>query len=127
VGLHNEVDTRTQACYNLTKAFADKIRSLDPSRPLTYASFHPFDDICFELVDIISINKYFGWYEDETADWAKFLTDFKAKLAAAGLGDKPLSSVSLAPEPFMEKTPLRGRNGLRTSRLIIWNTPLTYS
>lgn len=89
-GLHNEVDTRTQACYNLTKAFADKIRSLDPSRPLTYASFHPFDDICFELVDIISINKYFGWYEDETADWAKFLTDFKAKLAAAGLGDKPL-------------------------------------
>lgn len=66
--LHNEIDTRTKAALDLSKAFIEKIKSIDTSRLISYASFHPFEDICFPLVDIISINNYYGWYEGEIKD-----------------------------------------------------------
>ncbi|MFP4444400.1 MAG: glycoside hydrolase family 2 protein, partial [Spirochaetia bacterium] len=34
-GMHNEVDTRTRAGFDLTKKFTEKVRDLDSSRPLT--------------------------------------------------------------------------------------------
>lgn len=79
-GMHNEIDTRTDAAYAITKAFSEKVRSLDTSRPLTFATMFPLEDICLPLVDIISINKYFGWYHDNLEGWATFLSDFKVKL-----------------------------------------------
>ncbi len=89
-GLHNEVDTRTQTAFDLTQAFAERIKSLDTSRPLTYATNRPLDDICLSLVDIISVNKYFGWYEGSKEDWAEFLTDLKEKLRQDGLTGMPI-------------------------------------
>ena len=89
-GLHNEVDTRTQAAYKVTKAFAEKIRSLDTTRPITYATMHPLEDICLSLVDLISINKYFGWYHDRIEQWQNFLHQFKVKMKTEGLTGKPI-------------------------------------
>jgi beta-glucuronidase len=89
-GLHNEIATHTEAGYNITKAFAEKVRSMDNSRLITYASYHPMDDVCFTLVDIISINQYFGWYYGEIETWAGFLEDFKSRLKGQGLEDKPI-------------------------------------
>ncbi|MBD2871072.1 glycoside hydrolase family 2 protein [Paenibacillus arenilitoris] len=43
----------------------DQIRSMDPSRPLTFASHHRDREMCFDLVDIVSFNLYPGWYGDE--------------------------------------------------------------
>ena len=43
------------------------INKLDPTRPVTYASNHPFDDLCLDLVDVIAINCYPGWYRGEIA------------------------------------------------------------
>lgn len=40
----------------------NQIRSLDQTRPLTFASHQHFKDICFDLVDIVSVNLYHGWY-----------------------------------------------------------------
>jgi beta-glucuronidase len=89
-GLHNEIDTRKDAALKLTKKFAACIRSLDTSRPLTYATMYPMDDICLPEADVISVNKYFGWYGEDKREWEKFLDDFTAKLEKEGHGAKPL-------------------------------------
>ncbi len=89
-GMHNEVDTRTQAGYDLTKKFTEKVRGLDSSRPLTFATMHPLDDICLPLVDIASVNSYHGWYHSTLEHWSGFLGKFKEKLAADGLEKMPI-------------------------------------
>jgi beta-glucuronidase len=47
-------------------------RELDPSRPVTFVNLGmatPETDRVADLVDVICLNRYFGWYED-TADLA---------------------------------------------------------
>lgn len=89
-GVHNEVETSCQAGFYATKLFTDKVRSLDSTRLVTYASFSPFNDLCFGLVDVISINKYYGWYEGNLESWEEFLRTFKIKMEEDGYGDKPI-------------------------------------
>ncbi|MFW5980662.1 MAG: glycoside hydrolase family 2 TIM barrel-domain containing protein [Halanaerobiaceae bacterium] len=89
-GLHNEIDTTCDAAYDISKAFSEKIKEYDQTRPLTFASFHPLEDVCFPFVDIVSVNKYFGWYYGETEDWSDFLDKLKDKLEEDGLADMPI-------------------------------------
>lgn len=89
-GLHNEIDTSTQAAYDLTEAFAAKVKSLDNSRLLAYASNHGLNDVCFSLVDVICINQYNGWYEGGLETWPAFLKELKEKLRKDGQDQKPL-------------------------------------
>lgn len=89
-GLHNEIDTRIQEAFTLTQAFAEKIKSLDNTRLLTYATMYPMEDIALSLVDIISVNKYLGWYEGDLDKWNQFLPEFKDRLAALQLSEKPI-------------------------------------
>jgi beta-glucuronidase len=90
-GLHNEIDTRTKAALNISQKFAERIRSLDKSRPLTFATMHPLEDICLSVADVISVNKYFGWYQGGIKGWETFLKDFYQKLDKEGLGNKPVT------------------------------------
>jgi beta-glucuronidase len=66
----------------------EQIRSMDQSRPLTFASHHRERELCFDLADIVSLNLYPLWYgnEDpgELCDAARGWAD-----AAGGLG-KPM-------------------------------------
>ena len=89
-GMHNEIDTRTQAAYDLSIEFVDHVRSLDQPRPLTYATMYPIEDICLSLVDIISVNKYFGWYVGSIKQWEDFLQELKAKMKNEGLVGMPI-------------------------------------
>ena len=89
-GLHNEIDTRVEDARILTKEFADTIRSYDTSRPLTYATDKIQDDLCLDLVDIISINKYIGWYGFKLDAWYEFMQTVEEKLKADGVSDKPV-------------------------------------
>ena len=43
----------------------EQIRRMDGSRPVTYATCHHFSDICLDLADIISVNIYTGWYDND--------------------------------------------------------------
>jgi beta-glucuronidase len=63
---------------------------LDSSRPVTYATCHPYEDLNFDLVDIISINRYPGWYEGELAEIPASLDRLTTHLDENGWGDKPL-------------------------------------
>ncbi|MCL6459304.1 MAG: beta-glucuronidase [Gorillibacterium sp.] len=66
----------------------EQIRTMDSSRPLTFASHHREKEICFDLADIVSFNLYPGWYgpEDpgELCDQARAWAD-----SSGGLG-KPM-------------------------------------
>ena len=89
-GLHNEIDTRCEDARILTKKFADTIRAYDKSRPLTYATDRVLTDICLDLADVISINKYIGWYGMDPNEWYGFMGDVEKKLKSAGVSDKPV-------------------------------------
>ena len=89
-GLHNEIDTTCEAGYRVTEAFAEAVRALDGSRLITYASDHDLDDRCFALADVVSINRYFGWYQDSYQHWPVHLAELKEKLRREGLADRPL-------------------------------------
>lgn len=89
-GLHNEVDTETQAAYEATKLFRETIEAHDRSRLITYASKFPLTDICYEFADFIAINYYIGWYKGPLTDWPAFIDQLAAYLEQTGNGHKPL-------------------------------------
>ncbi len=46
------------------EALCEQARQLDPTRPLTFASFVGDGDPAFEHCDVVSINRYNGWYTE---------------------------------------------------------------
>ena len=63
-GLLNECASDTgygRGCY---ERLIGLIRSLDDSRPVSFASCQFLKDICLDLVDVVSFNIYLGWYHD---------------------------------------------------------------
>ncbi len=67
-GILNECASHTEygrECYQKQLAL---IRSLDRSRPRSFASCQFKTDICFDLVDVVSYNIYPLWYHDTPAD-----------------------------------------------------------
>lgn len=89
-GMHNEVDTHTDAAINITRAFSEKVRSLDSSRLLTYATHEPFEDLCYKFGDLACINQYIGWYSSDLSQWPQFLAKLKERLENEGLQDMPI-------------------------------------
>ncbi|GLX70535.1 glycoside hydrolase family 2 protein [Paenibacillus glycanilyticus] len=88
--VHNEIDSRTQDAYELTKRMVELVRQLDSSRLVTYATMHPLEDVLLPLVDVIGINKYYGWYEGQVEGFKGMLEKFHERTEALGAGDKPV-------------------------------------
>ncbi|MEA1996322.1 MAG: glycoside hydrolase family 2 TIM barrel-domain containing protein [Gemmatimonadota bacterium] len=61
-GCLNECASETPEGKEVYKHVIGLIRSLDSSRPVTFASNRLKRDICLDLVDIVSWNIYTGWY-----------------------------------------------------------------
>lgn len=91
-GLHNEIFTDIDAGYQVTKKFCEKVKSLDTSRLVTYASFKPEDDISLEFADVISMNVYPGWYggHDIEKEGGEIITKIMKHLRETGNDNKPL-------------------------------------
>ena len=74
---------------------ASLLRTLDPSRLVTFASNRPMNNPQFDLADVISINVYPGWYEcddvEEPLDLIRpYLRECFAAIDASGFADKPV-------------------------------------
>tara|TARA_R100000027_G_scaffold369_1_gene440 strand:+ start:17459 stop:19147 length:1689 start_codon:yes stop_codon:yes gene_type:complete len=41
---------------------------LDPSRPVTFATMFPLDDLCLDFCDIVSVNTYPAWYAEDVEE-----------------------------------------------------------
>ncbi|GAA1681425.1 glycoside hydrolase family 2 protein [Glycomyces endophyticus] len=89
-GVLNECPSWSEAGYPVYEALLGRLRELDPTRPVTYASLNAFDDKCFDLVDVVSANTYPGWYFGDVAGIPAELDRIAAHVDALGHGDKPL-------------------------------------
>jgi beta-glucuronidase len=61
------------------KEAADFVRQLDPTRLVTFASDRRDRDICFDFVDLIAINEYYGWYYGSIEDFGPNLDKIHQK------------------------------------------------
>ncbi len=90
-GLLNEADFHVPEVRPGVARLIARIRELDATRPVTYASNHPFDDTCFDLADVISINCYPGWYGGGIDTIAGWIDKIIAQIdGPAGQGGKPM-------------------------------------
>jgi beta-glucuronidase len=61
-GSLNECESESEDGYKVHAEVLGLLRSLDSSRPITYASHLQKRDICHGLADVVSWNHYTGWY-----------------------------------------------------------------
>ncbi len=64
-GILNECASHTPEGSRMYKEQFEQIRSMDQSRPLTFACNHPYVDLSLAFVDIVSFNLYPRWYSNE--------------------------------------------------------------
>ncbi len=84
-GLLNECESETEFGRGVYATQIAQLRSLDPTRPISFASCRFFKDICLDLVDIASFNIYPGWYTTEkTAEYAEKLFQWMDENGASG-------------------------------------------
>lgn len=88
-GMHNEIDSRSQAGYDMTEKYYAFLKQNGGNRLVSFASRFPLDDICFGLCDIVSINYYIGWYQEHMS-WKELLIALDERLAKLDLSQKPI-------------------------------------
>ena len=89
-GLFNEVSSECSAALEAARRFRSAIESQDTTRLITYASHRPFNDVCFDVADFISINYYAGWYYGPLDRWPQVLQDLTDYMDSTGNGHKPI-------------------------------------
>ncbi len=89
-GLLNESHSHDERNRPAYRDLIEHIREADPTRPVTYASNHPYDDLCFDLIDIISINTYPGWYIGGLSDIPDTIDGILTHLENNAIADKPV-------------------------------------
>lgn len=58
----NEFSSDKAGTAKYVKRACNYVRTLDSTRLVTFASDKRERDICFDFVDVIAVNEYFGWY-----------------------------------------------------------------
>ena len=98
-GILNEGGSHLDETRPVYEGLAKAIRGEDASRPFTYATNRLFEgagDKHLDLVDIVAVNTYPGWYERggkstrPLGEILPFLREHVADLEKLGAGDKPL-------------------------------------
>eukprot|EP00747_Dinoflagellata_sp_TGD_P140338 gnl/TRDRNA2_/TRDRNA2_175992_c0_seq5.p1 gnl/TRDRNA2_/TRDRNA2_175992_c0~~gnl/TRDRNA2_/TRDRNA2_175992_c0_seq5.p1 ORF type:complete len:656 (+),score=108.78 gnl/TRDRNA2_/TRDRNA2_175992_c0_seq5:87-2054(+) len=108
-GDKDPTEEEKQACLNFYEVLTRKARSLDSTRPLTYAMhMDPESNPMANLFDVLCVNKYFGWYEwtgmiDESLDdmvdhLQKFYDTFRKPIIFAEFGADAVAGVHHLPE-----------------------------
>ncbi len=91
-GCLNECESETKAGRRVYRRVLKMLRDGDGSRPITFASNRGKNDICLDLVDIVSINRYDAWYGPGLDAIASGLEDMLKWLntPASGAKGKPV-------------------------------------
>ncbi len=87
-GILNECASEIPEARGMYERQFKQLRTLDKSRPLTFASCKYFDDLCLDLPDVVSYNLYYGWYYDD--DVEERLEKHLEFISTHGGNDKPL-------------------------------------
>lgn len=84
-GLLNECTSETEYGRECYSELISLIRSLDSSRPVTFATCRWFKDICLDLADIVSYNIYPKWYvKKPCAEYMQECFDYICNHGGAG-------------------------------------------
>ncbi|HVU25691.1 MAG TPA: glycoside hydrolase family 2 TIM barrel-domain containing protein [Opitutus sp.] len=94
-GFLNEAGTDAGYVRPVIEETVATLRALDPTRLVSYASMFALTDRHFDLVDLIALNLYPGWYGCEGVGApleliAPAIRETLARIDAAGFGDKPV-------------------------------------
>ncbi len=81
-GFLNECVSDTQEAYNVIKRYMAVCHEEDATRPASFATNRPARDICHELVDVVSMNVYPGWYGTEKLEEIPEKLDNFAKIVS---------------------------------------------
>ena len=87
-GCLNECDSKTRGGRKHYARVLKLMKKLDPSRPVTFASNKRYEDICLDLVDIVSWNRYDAWYGGECEDIEPNLRKILRWLRSGGSGGR---------------------------------------
>lgn len=87
-GILNECESETPFGRGVYAQQFARLRSLDVSRPVTFASCRHFTDISLDLPDVVSFNIYPRWYVDEPVD--SYAGRLLAWMDENGAGGKPV-------------------------------------
>ena len=60
--LFNEPDSEQEDFRTLLQEAKNEANKTDPTRPVTFVSDRPLNDLCLDIVDVLCHNFYFGWY-----------------------------------------------------------------
>jgi beta-glucuronidase len=95
-GFQNELHSEVPEAREVISRLAHVTRLADPTRPVTFASCRFPEDRCLDLVDIVSLNIYPGWYAEDKERYRPLqeigerLDRIRAALGEQGLDNKPL-------------------------------------
>ena len=89
-GILNESRSDDSECRAGYATLLGRLRELDPTRALSYTSTRPAKDLCFDLVDIVAVDVYPGWYHDRPQDIPEVLDEVAETVDSRGFADKPL-------------------------------------
>ncbi|MBQ8357910.1 MAG: beta-glucuronidase [Clostridia bacterium] len=95
-GMHNEIRADLPESVEMSRQYYHYLKENGGNRIVTYAANHPMEDICLAYCDMISINKYLGWYPQKgvsthyTETWRDFLDQFRKRRAELGMEQKPV-------------------------------------
>jgi beta-glucuronidase len=88
-GVLNEGPSSDELVVDEYRQLLSRLKQLDPTRPVTYASNRWQADLCFDMADIISINTYPGWYSGDIPAVTERIGQMIAKLRELGQDNKP--------------------------------------
>ena len=86
-GILNECASDTPEGREMYKKQYEQIKSLDVSRLHTSATCHTYKDISLDLPDVVSLNLYSGWYNDDPVE--KTIEDVYSWIETNGGAGKP--------------------------------------
>lgn len=90
-GMHNEMPTHSPEVRSLTEKLYPYLKQHGGNRLVTYASDKIDRDICFDLCDLVCINRYEGWYYGGRDTWKDgSLSLIRKRLEELGIAQKPI-------------------------------------
>ena len=86
-GLGNELRDTSQAANAVLAALQTTARAMDPSRPTVYSHCCVADDDPIaQHSDVVSYNRYYGWYGGDAGELGKWADDLHAKMPGGVFG-----------------------------------------